>query len=58
VAPLGFGLILLVLIMATVAVIVVSGSRTQEQLGAVLFVAIAVGWAVLGYALWSQRPAR
>jgi hypothetical protein len=53
--PFGFGLTLLLLILAALTVMVVSGPRTQEGLlGAILF-AIAAGWVVLGYALWSER---
>ena len=53
--PFGFGLLLALLILSGVALMLLSGSRSQEGfLGAVL-VSIAAGWAVLGYALWSDK---
>lgn len=56
VVPVGFALVLLLLMVATGAAVVVSGSGTQERLlGAILFVGIAGGWMVIGYALWSTR---
>jgi len=53
--PFGFALILALLILSGVALMLLSGSRSQEGfLGAVLL-SIAAGWAVLGYALWSDK---
>lgn len=52
--PFGFGLSLLLLILATIAVMLVSGSGTQEGLGGAIVLMIAAGWVVLGYALWSE----
>jgi Ca2+/H+ antiporter len=53
--PFGFGLSLVLLILAAITAMLVSGSRTQEGLGYVIFLTIAAGWVVLGYALWSER---
>jgi len=56
VVPIGFALVLLLLMVATGAAVLVSGSATQERLlGAILFVGIACGWMAIGYALWSVR---
>lgn len=52
--PFGFGLSLMLLILATIAVMQVSGSGTQEGLGGAIVLTIAAGWVVLGYALWSE----
>ena len=53
--PFGFGLILALLILSGVALMLLSGSRSREGfLGALLF-SISAGWALLGYALWSDK---
>ena len=53
--PLVFGLTLVLLILAGIAVMLVSGSRTQEGLLGAMLLTIAAGWVVLGYALWSEQ---
>jgi hypothetical protein len=53
--PFGFGVILALLILSGVALMLLSGSRSQEGFGAVLFLSIAAGWGVLGSALWSDK---
>ena len=52
--PLGFGLTLVLLILIMMAVILLTGSQTQEGLLGAMLLSIAVGWTALGYALWSE----
>lgn len=52
--PLVFGALLAFLILIGVALILLSGPRQKGFLG-VLVSSIAAGWAVLGYALWSDN---
>ena len=52
--PFVLGLILALLILSGVVLMLLSGSRQKGFLGVVLST-IAVGWAVLGYALWSDN---
>ena len=52
--PFVFGLILALLILSGVPLILLSGSP-QEGFMRVVLLTIAVGWAVLGYALWSDK---
>ena len=53
--PFGFGLILALLILSGVALILLSGSRSQEGFLRAVLSSIAAGWAVLGYAIWSDK---
>ncbi len=53
--PFSFGLILTLLILIGVVLILLSGSGSQEVFLVALFLSIAAGWAVLGYALWSDK---
>ena len=55
VVPFGFGLILSLLTLSGVALMLLSGSRSQEGFLRALLLSIAAGWAVLGYALWSGK---
>jgi hypothetical protein len=56
--PFGFGVTLALLILSGVALMLLSGSGSQEGFLRVLFLSIATGWAVLGYALWSGWSAK
>ena len=53
--PLGFGLTLALLVIVLMALIVWTGSQPSVEgvFGAILV--IALGWAALGYALWSEK---
>ena len=53
--PLVFGLTLVLLILVGIAVVLVSGSGTQEGLLGPMLLTFAAGWVVLGYALWSEQ---
>jgi len=53
--PFRFGVILAVLILSGVALILLSGSSSQKGFFGLVLVSIAAGWAVLGYALWSDE---
>lgn len=55
VVPIGFGLILALLILSGIALILVSGSGSQKGFLGVVILIIGAGWAVLGYALWSDN---
>jgi len=52
--PLVFGLALVLLILVGIAVMLVSGSSSQEGLLGAMLLTIAAGWVVLGYALWLE----
>ena len=53
--PFSFGVTLALLILSGVASMLLSGSSSQEGFLRVLYLSIATGWAVLGYALWSHK---
>ena len=53
--PFGFGLILALLILSGVALMFLSGSGSQQVFLDALLFSIGAGWALLGYALWSDK---
>ncbi|MBI3667137.1 MAG: hypothetical protein HY236_13100 [Acidobacteria bacterium] len=53
--PFVFGLILALLVLSGVALILLSGSQPQKGFFGAVFLSIAAGWAVLGFALWSDN---
>ena len=53
--PLSFGLVLASLILIEIAATLLTGSRLQEGLLGAMLLNIAIGWAVLGYALCSEK---
>lgn len=53
--PLSFGSVLASLMVIGIAVMLLTGSGSQEGLLRAIFLSIAIGWAALGYALWSEK---
>ena len=55
VVPFVFGLILALLNLSGVALMLLSGSHSQQGFLDAVLLSIAAGWGVLGYALWSDK---
>jgi hypothetical protein len=53
--PFGFGVILALLILSGVALMLLSGSGSQEGFFRAMVLTIAAGWGALGFALWSDK---
>lgn len=53
--PLSFGSVLASLIVLGIGVMLLTGSGSQEGLLRAMFLSIAIGWAVMGYAVWSEE---
>ena len=53
--PLGFGSVLASLILLGIGLMLLTGSGAQEGLLKLVLHSIAMGWAVLGYAVWSEK---
>jgi hypothetical protein len=53
--PLGFGAVLASLMVVGIGVMLITGRGSQEELLRAMLHGIAIGWAALGYALWSEK---